>query len=247
MFQVAEDTRVDGVTVGPGGLRLPAYLGRPIKLAKAAIEVSYPRAKGPKVLFRAPVDPDRPSSDPHAALFTYDVIYAVDTNTQVLDGARVSMTCVRHVRLRQIPGGVEESGIPQVAVELHNVIGDPERVAWKLVCEALMEDPAFRPDLRVALIVDSSLDALDDMNSRMQPVIDDWYLPDQFKLLYATSDSATATIGNRAIKDCDSIAAGLLRRLEGNLNRGTLQEAHPRAPYSHVRTWTWPRGAPTTR
>ena|SRR5712691_4374399 len=104
-------------------------------------------------------------------------------------------------------------------------------------CQRLSEHPQYRPTLRIAIIVDSSLDSLRDFNARAVPVIDDWFLSPNFTLLYATADAATATIGNRLIRTCDRNATQILELIRKEPARRNLHEAPPGAPYSHYRNW----------
>jgi hypothetical protein len=114
-----------------------------------------------------------------------------------------------------------------------------QRVVWRLVCEALMSDPVYHSDLRIALIVDSSLDEIAGINARTSSMINDWMLPDSFTLIYATADSATASIANHLISLCDKQATVLLKRLKTDMNPDTLFEGEEGEPYTHIRNWQW--------
>ena len=238
IFQVPETTKVDGIVLGPDGSISLVRGGHPIQLSEAAVEFAYSRSKRRKVLFRADIDPAAPKLDPHTPLLTYNVVYAVDTNTIQLHGERVSVACAVQCLIRQENGSFFVKPSIAGAMELRNVSGDPERVAWRLFCQCVSEHPQYRPTLRVAMIVDSSLDSLRDFNTRSVPVIDDWFLPPNFTLLYATADAATTTIGNRLMRTCDKNATQVLELIRKARARRNLHEAAPGAPYSHYRNWT---------
>jgi hypothetical protein len=111
-----------------------------------------------KVVFRAPIDPQRRSVDPNAPLLDYHDVFAVDTNTREFGGTRISIACVVHLAREQGSKGLLLRPEPVAAVELHNVRGTPadvERVVWRLVCEQATADPNFRPGRRIRLVAHS--------------------------------------------------------------------------------------------
>lgn len=239
VFQVPETTTVDGIMIGPRGELVPSFEGEPIRLSSAAVELSYARPKGRKVLLRATIDPQLPNIDPNAPLLTYQAVYAVDTNTRHVNGRPISVSCVVRLGRKQTPNGLELTEMPVAAIELHNVRGNPERVAWRLVCESLIANQDFRPDLRLGLLVDSSLNEIDEINGRTVAVVDDWMLPAGFTLLYASADSNTSTIGNRLIAASDKQATILLRRLQNQGSTQNLHVADETDAWTHIRNWVW--------
>src|SRR5436305_13418240 len=69
--------------------------GNSLQPARAALERGYERTKGPKVLSRVPVSSFAPiSSDPNLALQKYDTLFALDTNTRLIDGQEISAAAV---------------------------------------------------------------------------------------------------------------------------------------------------------
>lgn len=61
-------------------------------------------------------------------------------------------------------------------------------------------------DKQIGIVVDSELGHIKEFNSRERYIIDSFYLPQNFKLIYASADK-NDTVLNWAIKQCD-IAAG---------------------------------------
>lgn len=237
-FTVDKPTKIDGIIIGPNGLLHPALQGQPIDLATAAAELTYDRRKGKKVLFSAPVDPQKPSLDLNAALLSGQVIIGVDTNTRLTGQTRVSLTCVVECVVQKNASGYLAEGIPHIAFETHNVIGDPERLGWRLAVEAVRADPHYKPATQVVVVVDSSLSALHQLNSKQLPVLEDWYLPDGFMLIYASADSATASVASQLISTCDKEATALLRRIASEgVDQARLVAAPAGAGYSHYREW----------
>lgn len=239
MFKVPKKTTVDGVILGACGKIILTSQGKPVELSDAAVEISYRRDKKRKVVFRATTDIKEPSIDPNLPLSQYHGIYAVDTNTKIIRGIRISVTCVLALQRERTELGLNTISIPMAAIELHNVIGDPERAAWLLVCERLLDNPSFTDNLQIAMIVDSSLGCLDDINKRHMPVFKEKFLPDGFTLFYASSDSTKDSIGNSMIAKCDKHASHILREIENNFHERNLHKADLKDCWSHIRNWVW--------
>lgn len=238
VFTVAEDVFGEpDVNVEPDGKLTISHLGKPIPLASAAVEVSYNRRKGRKILTRGVTDHRAPNIDPNRPLLDFAVVVGIDTNTAEIAGETVSVGCVVRVVRERDDSQTKVRPVPFVGVELRNVSGDPEKVMWRLFCEKLMSDPAYRPGLPVAIIVDSSLDAIAEINERRQPVIGDWLLPEGFTLFYASSDATTDTALNRLIARCDRDARAILRRIAERHGASNLLVAPVGAPYSRVCFW----------
>lgn len=75
--------------------------------------------------------------------------------------------------------------------------------SWKTVIEHLQT--IIPSDKKVGIVVDSEYDKLDAFNSRVEPLVFDWYLPENYSLIFATADK-TDDWCNRAIKYCDKNA-----------------------------------------
>jgi hypothetical protein len=228
VFTVKETTVVHGVALGDDGVLHLLRDGQPVELASASVELSYARKKGRKVLLRAPVNPARPVVDPHAHLLEYHAVFAVDTNTRTIRGNAVSAgVLVRGLFYRSPDGVVAEPHQNVIAVEFHNATTDPERITWQLVCEELQR---LLPDKRIGILVDSALDNLAGFNTRSTAVVDDWYLPANFALVYS-SDAAMDTVANHLIRRADEEATAVLKLIEQS-DKYRLYPAPPRAPYS---------------
>ena len=82
----------------------------------------------------------------------------------------------------------------------------------------IMKHKNYKPEHRVGLIVDSDLGNLSDFNKRVKPVSDEFYLPTNFELIYA-SDRANDNILNEVIITCHSISKDILEIFVKSLNK----------------------------
>ena len=245
VFSIDEATTIDGFVIGPNGQLSLTRDGAPISLASAAVEVAYDRPKGRKVLLRAPLDVDAPSVDPNAHLLRYWAVFAVDTNTRAINGSAVSVACVLRSTRKETDAGLFFEEIPIGAYELHNVRCNPERLAWRLLCNEILQAPDYKPEKTIGIIVDAHLEALSDINRRTAPVVGDWYLPEGFTLIYA-SDAAAESIPNQLIRSCDREASIILKKIAQGETKGPPQEAPDSEYYSHFRFWSR-NATPTVR
>jgi hypothetical protein len=239
LFKVPKDSKIDGVSLGESGELVPTFQGRPIELSATETELSYSRKKGRKVLMRASTDPASPSIDINLPFLAFDALSALDTNTVEISSERVSIGCLVNCLRKRENGVVNITAVPASCLELRNIQGDPERVLWKVVLSAALQSTQNSQNLKIGIVVDSSLDSIRRINDRSEPVVDNWFLPGPFTLIYATSDSATATIGNSLIKECDKHATMVLRQIKKQPHLENLRIADPGEPFSHFRTWRW--------
>jgi hypothetical protein len=176
------------------------------------IAEAYPRVKGPKVVRQV-------ENPPGAAIYlstssvSYDRYMAVDTsykkfgeNYMCVAAALCSDHSFRHtkatdeVSLRVYP---RECFLSRRGI-------NPERYGWKIMIEALIKTREFDPNLSYGVIVDSDLDSLPKINSRETSILDDFVLPANISMIYASADSAE-TFLNKLIKETDRIAKRSLK------------------------------------
>jgi hypothetical protein len=219
------------------------YQGERVTPVRAFTSVEYDRAKGPKVLSTAEVDPEGLFVNPDVDLVRSDLFVAVDTNTKSINGETVSATGFAYCRGKGpvvTPdgqgGALFEYSPPTLALEFRNPNGSPEQVGWRLGMELVLMGKDYRPGLRVTLVVDSHLGDLSRFNDRSLPICDDFFLPQNFRLLYASADVRTQ-LCNQLITAADRAAGVVLDHLaSGGGDPANLLEAVDR-PYSHVRLW----------
>jgi len=74
-------------------------------------------------------------------------------------------------------------------------------------------DKGYNPSLLIGIVVDSEQDYIEAYNKRLKPIIDDFYLPENFELMYASADASNDTILNQAITYCDKTATQRIKEL----------------------------------
>lgn len=182
-----------------------------LKAVDSALETSYERSKGPKTLHRLVTSGASSYFDVNRALLNYELILAVDTNTKRINEVDVSVAAIVQCFLERPAqiGRMTGSYSARLALEYENVT-NPELVGWRETIRLILASPTYRNGQTVALIVDSELGRLRDVNARRLPIIDDFYLPVGFTLVYASADTGKESIPNRLIAFCDREAGRVL-------------------------------------
>ena len=130
--------------------------------------------------------------NPIEELKRYDHVYAIDTNYKEIAVTTAveaywlparSAFIVQHI--------FTKSFIPSPP--------EPEKQAWKNFIQNHNNDPKHR----YCLVVDSDLDSLIRMNRRENPIIGDFFLPENWQLNYATSDVNDDFLTVRMMRLCE--------------------------------------------
>jgi len=235
---MGEPTPVNGVRIDPvSGYVHFLYKGIPITPQNARIEMTYQRQKSPKILSQTSLGTNELYVDVNRALEKYDLVYAVDTNTQSFNDETISVCCV-------VLGTIEKEEIsapvirfsPVHFLEFRNISAKPENLLWRTVIELIQKNPSYSTNLKIALIVDSDLQNISAYNGRKLPIAEDFYLPPNLKMIYASSDSGRENISNRMISLADRWSRRLLKHLMQSDDRKNLQKVENK-PYTHYRYW----------
>lgn len=141
---------------------------------------------------------------PEDILSVYDYIFVIDTNYKNVNESL--KLCASAIGLL---GKYEErfflKKIMNLRFELWDDNNNPEKYAWKFLVEKILQILDLN-NKQIGIVVDSELGYIKEFNSREKYIIDGFYLPENFKLIYASADK-NDTVLNWAIKQCD-IAAG---------------------------------------
>lgn len=135
-------------------------------------------------------------------LKNYDEIYVIDTNSskRVIEGNRLSVSAVigGYVIDREVEA-IERifTAYPLTWIQIWNPVDsvNVERIGWMEAIRAIVRDQDRFKGIqdvlpkKVAVIVDSDYGALNALNSRAEAILGDYFLPENFTLLFAT-DSA---------------------------------------------------------
>lgn len=141
----------------------------------------------------------------------FDYLFAIDTNktpTKNYDFYNAA-GCAVYCEINQTAG--EMTCRPYFGVDWYCSFEDNlEPHTWKTVIKHLQE--VIPSEKKVGIVVDSEYDKLDAFNKRAEPVVYDWYLPDNYTFIFATADK-TDDWCNKAIRHCDKLASQRLTQI----------------------------------
>ncbi|HMG51099.1 MAG TPA: hypothetical protein VK597_10890 [Inquilinus sp.] len=174
-------------------------------------EASYDRKKGPKALNRVPGYGPSSVFDPDEAVSHFTQLVAIDTNTKEINGVKVSVTGV------VIAAGVidEDSDralayLAPFCIKFSASEFPPEKIGWADGLSELYRRNLVSTKNPVGLIVDSFMDDLISINNRIISIIDNFYLPRNVSMIYASSDAGKEYIPNKLIALADRVATETL-------------------------------------
>lgn len=144
----------------------------------------------------------------------FDAVYAVDTNSRQINNIWYSRGVI--VKLNKFEmncDGTYEAWVEDFRyIESENLVQKPqmEQAVWNKAITLIQKvEPIHN---KVALIVDCDLGKIELYNRHELKIRDDIFLPDNFKLVYASADN-NDNIFNKLIKCCDSRATELLNQI----------------------------------
>ena len=183
-------------------------------------EVAYERKKGDKIISKIPIPSDELRFDANAAIEnSFDIVFAVDTNTKTIHGEAVSVTGVMQGHKIFI---ADQSGVAERFWHYFSPISfafagarDPaERAGWALAIEFIHNSPDYFPYERIGIIIDAYLGDLSAYNTRKQPIVPGVFLPKRFSLLYASADTGGEYFANQMLSHADRAAKICLAKIE---------------------------------
>jgi hypothetical protein len=206
----------------------------PVTPESAWHETKYPRHKAEKVLTRVPLDPTQMKVHAALALARFDALLAVDTNTKEIGAARVSAAAP--VMAERISEGHDLYQLE--GFEFRGARFPPEHVAWYLAVKSLLNWPTHSPSRRIALIVDSDLGLIPELNARRAPILGGLVLPPEFEIVYASAEVRRESIANLLLAEADRGASAILDAV-GRLSagRGNLRPGDADDPFETFRCW----------
>lgn len=179
--------------------------------SNARIETVYKKASGKeKRTNSTPINSTSLSFKHYKGLLeNFDLLVAIDTNTKSLNNQNISLTMSCYL---ENPLPITNNRIMQGAHYLFININDglnPEKLGWHtIISNHINMDIAKK--FRIGIIVDSDLASHNSINERKAPYFDNFYLPDNMQLVYASSDSTTDSIVNQMIRFSDKYANAVM-------------------------------------
>lgn len=177
-------------------------------------EISYVKASGkPKPVSMVPSRDGNAGLDFHAQLKSYQYLFGVDTNYVPIKDRTVAVTAIYHCPER-IHQDTQQLFIKPLALYLilePKPGVNPELIGWHI---ALTQHLRNRNDgSLIGMVVDFDAGNLPDFNSHALPYLENNYLPNHVKLIYASADKRDK-ITNKIIRFCDKAASMAIAGLQ---------------------------------
>jgi len=171
----------------------------------------YQRESGkPKVVTSIPSTRLSPFTT-ERAIFAYDRVLAIDTNTRVMNGVRYG-ACVSYYVPELLSSYKNQVPYLPLGAFLIQGIADGingETIGWHLTLQRYL--PNYQASYgRLAIVVDSGLDLHKSINAREVGYYAENRLPSNMTLVYASSDKDKETLQGMMIRACDAAASRAL-------------------------------------
>jgi hypothetical protein len=237
VFDMGKPTKIDKIVFKEDNRLKVLSAGGEVLPICSYLTTSYPREnKHPKVINRFSVSPENLTIDPNLILTHYFRVLAVDTNKpeEKIPNVFFTGTVLSEVKLHN--KGLIIDIYHQSVIEFHNLTSPSECFGLSYVCKSLDNIPQ---GAKIAIIIDHNLNKIPLFNSREESIMDDYYLPPGFELLYASTDPGDKVIANRLLKICDKISREAARLVVSKSSQDLppLVEAQPEDPFTHFRVW----------
>ena len=150
---------------------------------------------------------------------SFNLIIGIDTNTKVIGGETISVTGIVHCVVQSMPEPDRYyANFPwHGAILFRNCPSElpSEKFGWMTVIQRVNREPLNKMK-RFAMVTDHDLDNHTSYNNKQIPIFRDFYLPDNFILMYGRGDGPTQNLLNYAVKQCDKKSTEILRAIEQN-------------------------------
>jgi hypothetical protein len=166
------------------------------------------------------------------------MVYAIDTNTKNANDKAISVSTIVLCKLdSDADGNLTVQYGPLRSLEFWNIKDHPENVAWMKVIQFITQDQTYNPNWKIGVVVDSDLGNLPAYNTRSLPIYSDFYLPENFELIYASADRGKGEfLVNHLIAMSEDMAKSLLTKILSESSNTHLEETN-NEPYTHFRIW----------
>jgi hypothetical protein len=175
-----------------------------IQPQRARLVKYYDRLKKPKVLFDIPSEPFHLSLVESGNLKKYNFIYAIDTNSKVVNSTLLTVCCVAQC------DRINKYCDIKCLFAVKNDGSVTEKIAWVELIQSILKDKNYKSDFVIGIIVDSDYGNISKYNKRELPLINGYYLPPSFELIYASTDSGRENFVNQLISECDRQATQII-------------------------------------
>ncbi|MDI1254539.1 MAG: hypothetical protein PSV16_00435 [Flavobacterium sp.] len=143
----------------------------------------------------------------------YNMVFACDTNYKIVDNEKLCVGCLSILAFSKsnfhafpIKAAVFSTSITENT--------NPERISWRLFLDYINSDKYKQS--KICFFVDSELNKIDEFNMARESIIDDFFLPKNITMSYASADTGKEYIGNQLLLCSDNAATELLNYLINN-------------------------------
>ena len=148
---------------------------------------------------------------------SFDLLIAIDTNTQDIGTEKLSASGIVHciVKPRSISNEYHVDFPWHGAILFRNCPSalHPEKFGWIKEIYRINSNTQNRVK-RFALITDHDLENHIKYNNKQKPIHNDFYLPDNFQLIYGRGDGSTESLLNYLVKMCDNKSKKLIKKID---------------------------------
>jgi hypothetical protein len=213
-FEVTEDTVVTGIAFRPSGSMRLMSGDRPVGVTNTK-SAEWRKTAISGLALKSQIDLPECDMfvDPEAILAGADYVFGVDTNQSDIHGTLYNIACLT-CATKQIKKDGFDGSIQQIqAVDFQDRGYPAERIGWLFAIEAAQRS-GRGSFASVILCTDHDVRAHTDINRRLQPIIEDYLLPPNFRLMYARDKGSS--IPNKVIAAAHKGAIAVRRRIEAS-------------------------------
>lgn len=181
-----------------------------IKPKNTSLVKSYKRDSGKdKILNQIKMKDAKFTVNQLELLKGFDIIFAVDTNTKDINNSKISVVSAQCCEIKS--NDTQTGNFQFYSFGLCCIKNIPdnraEKFGIKIIINQIQSNPKYKSSMKVALISDHDLDKINKYNNNELPIFGDFYLPDNFTLLYASADKKNeGSLLNILISNCDTEA-----------------------------------------
>lgn len=150
-------------------------------------------------------------------LLSLNSFFVIDTNTNIVNGQRVSITFLMRLKLVLTKDGYQVIPVDRnvFVFEFIGVPNDknPELLAMLKLSNDILATEQLPKDTQIWFINDSELGNQRDYSNQIKPIYGKHFLPKPFKIVYASSDRGTDAI-NQLFRIADSKAKEFLKKVQ---------------------------------
>lgn len=205
----------DRLSIAPdGSIKVFDKFGYEIKLEKVSRAMHYERPKGPKHQTLSETQGQSVSVGGLDELSKLSSFVVIDTNTEEINGVRVSAASFVVCRLVREESGYRVESLDGCGhiYEFHNVPGNPEMLAILKVAHDTLNGRGVSRENKIAFVCDSDMANHYSFSHQEKPIYGDHYLPKGFFLTYASTDTGQE-LTNKLLRFCDKHSKSYLAGL----------------------------------